>query len=127
MAVFVHDGVRCLVTKTLIHRCYEKTLLKGNAVPAISSVDSMRLEEGGSNKVLDRTKVKIIQTPQTFHSDQLKKAFQQDYRESFTDEASVVERLNIKINLVEGEDSNIKITRPADFAVAEKMIELMFK
>ena len=124
--VFVHDGVRCLVTKTLIHRCYEKTLLSGNAVPAISSVDSMRLEKDGGNRPLDRTKVKIIQTPQTFRSELLKKAFEQEYQESFTDEASVVERLDVKINLVEGEELNMKITHPSDFAAAEKIIVTMF-
>jgi 2-C-methyl-D-erythritol 4-phosphate cytidylyltransferase len=124
--VFVHDGVRCLVTKTLIQRCYENTLLNGNAVPAVSSVDSMRLEKDGSNSSLDRARVKIIQTPQTFRSELIKKAFEQEYSESFTDEASVVERLDVKINLVEGEELNIKITHPADFAVAEKIIETMF-
>lgn len=124
--VFVHDGVRCLVTKTLIHRCYDETLLNGNAVPAISSVESIRLEKDGSNWPLDRTRVKIIQTPQTFRSDLIKKAFEQEYRESFTDEASVVERLDVKINLVEGEELNIKITHPADFAAAEKIIGSVF-
>jgi 2-C-methyl-D-erythritol 4-phosphate cytidylyltransferase len=120
--VFVHDGVRCLVTKTLIQRCYENTLLNGNAVPAVSSVDSMRLEKDGSNSSLDRARVKIIQTPQTFRSELIKKAFEQEYSESFTDEASVVERLDVKINLVQGEELNIKITHPADFAAAEKII-----
>jgi 2-C-methyl-D-erythritol 4-phosphate cytidylyltransferase len=125
--VFVHDGVRCLVTKTLIQRCYDYTLLNGNAVPAVSSVDSMRLEKDGSNWSMDRARVKIIQTPQTFRSELIKKAFEQEYRESFTDEASVVERLDVKINLVEGEELNIKITHPADFAAAEKIIETMFR
>ena len=125
--VFVHDAVRCLVTKTLIQRCYDNTLLNGNAVPAVSSVDSMRLEKDGNNWSMDRARVKIIQTPQTFRSELIKKAFEQEYRESFTDEASVVERLDVKINLVEGEELNIKITHPADFAAAEKIIETMFR
>jgi len=72
---------------------------------------------------VDREKVKIIQTPQTFFSDNLKDAFLQDYDPYFTDEASVIERKGAKINLVEGEDSNIKITRPVDLLIAEKILQ----
>ena len=68
-------------------------------------------------------KVMIIQTPQTFYSDIIKAAFEQDYNESFTDEASVVERLGVKINLVEGDIANIKITRPIDIVIAEQILE----
>ena len=121
--VFVHDGVRCLLTKELIHRCYNMALEKGNAVPAVSSVDSIRLEENGRNRIVDRNKIKIIQTPQTFQGNILKKAFEQDYRESFTDEASVVEQYGIKINLVEGEELNFKMTKALDILVAEQILK----
>lgn len=121
--VFVHDGVRCLITKELIHRCYNMALEKGNAVPAVSSVDSIRLEENGQNRIVDRNKIKIIQTPQTFQGNILKKAFEQDYRESFTDEASVVEQYGIKINLVEGEELNFKMTKALDILVAEQILK----
>jgi len=121
--VFVHDGVRCLLTKELIHRCYNMALEKGNAVPAVSSVDSIRLEENGQNRIVDRNKIKIIQTPQTFQGNILKKAFEQDYRESFTDEASVVEQYGIKINLVEGEELNFKMTKALDILVAEQILK----
>jgi 2-C-methyl-D-erythritol 4-phosphate cytidylyltransferase len=122
--VFVHDGVRCLVSEKLIHRCYDEAVEKGNAIPAIKAVDSMRMEtEDGNNKILDRNKIHIIQTPQTFTGDIIKAAFEQDYSESFTDEASVVEMLKVKINLVEGEANNIKITRPLDLVIAEKVLE----
>ncbi|HTS44638.1 MAG TPA: 2-C-methyl-D-erythritol 4-phosphate cytidylyltransferase [Puia sp.] len=121
--VFVHDGVRCLITKELIHRCYNMALEKGNAVPAVSSVDSIRLEENGRNRIVDRNKIKIIQTPQTFQGNILKKAFEQDYRESFTDEASVVEQYGIKINLVEGEELNFKMTKALDILVAEQILK----
>jgi 2-C-methyl-D-erythritol 4-phosphate cytidylyltransferase len=121
--VFVHDAVRCLISESLIHRCYLQVLEKGNAVPAITAVDSMRIIKAEVNEPIDRNRLRIIQTPQTFHANIIKKAFQQQYQESFTDEASVVERMGEKIYLVEGEESNIKITRPIDLVIAEKILE----
>jgi 2-C-methyl-D-erythritol 4-phosphate cytidylyltransferase len=121
--IFVHDGVRCLVSAELIRHCYDVAIEKGNAIPAINSVDSLRVEKNGDYEIIDRTKIKIIQTPQTFKSEILKKAFEQEYQDSFTDEASVVERTGTKINLVEGEEMNIKITRPFDILIAEKFLE----
>jgi 2-C-methyl-D-erythritol 4-phosphate cytidylyltransferase len=125
--VFVHDAVRCLITIDLIHRCYNNTLLVGSAVPAVRSKDSVRIlnEEENDNEVLDREKVVMIQTPQTFHSKILLPAFEIDYKERFTDEATVVEAFGLKISLVEGEETNIKITRPVDLLIAEKLIEVI--
>jgi 2-C-methyl-D-erythritol 4-phosphate cytidylyltransferase len=122
--VFVHDAVRCLLTTELIHRCYENTLEMGSAVPAVRSRDSVRLlnEEENDNEVLDRSKVALIQTPQTFHSRILLPAFEIDYKERFTDEATVVEAFGLKISLVEGEENNIKITRPVDLYIAERVL-----
>ncbi len=121
--VFVHDAVRCLVTPQLIHRCGEAAAEKGNAVPSIAATDTIRIETADSNSAIDRDRVRIIQTPQAFTSDILKSAFEQPYQESFTDEASVVEKNGIKINLVEGETTNIKITRPIDFLIAERILQ----
>ncbi|MBC6490133.1 2-C-methyl-D-erythritol 4-phosphate cytidylyltransferase [Flavihumibacter stibioxidans] len=121
--VFVHDGVRCLLTPGLIRRCFNAAVDKGNAIPATRAVDSVRIETLDGNQQVDRNKIHLIQTPQTFYSDIIKTAFEQDYHESFTDEASVVEKLGVKIHLVEGESSNIKITRPLDLLIAEKLLE----
>lgn len=121
--VFVHDGVRCLLTPDLIRRCYDMAQERGNAIPAVTAVDSVRIESLNGNAAVDRNKIKIIQTPQTFYSDLIKAAFEQEYDESFTDEASVVERLGVKIHLLEGEPTNIKITRPLDILIAEKILE----
>ena len=121
--VFVHDGVRCLLSTSLIHRCHASALENGNAIPAIPAVDSIRIVNGNSNQPVDREKIMIIQTPQTFRRDILMDGFDQDYDPSFTDEASVVERLGEKINLIEGESTNIKITRPIDLLLAEKILE----
>ena len=124
--VFVHDAVRCLVTTSLIHRCYEHSLKVGSAVPVVRAKDSVRLlnEELNDNEVLDRSKVVLVQTPQTFHSRILKPAFEIDYKERFTDEATVVEAFGLKISLVEGEDNNLKITRPVDLLVAERILAM---
>jgi len=122
--IFVHDAVRCLVTIDLIHRCFENALKTGSAVPALRSKDSVRLlnEKENDNEVLERSKVVFIQTPQTFHSRILVPAFEIDYKERFTDEATVVEAFGLKISLIEGEESNIKITRPIDLFIAEKLL-----
>jgi 2-C-methyl-D-erythritol 4-phosphate cytidylyltransferase len=120
--VFVHDGVRCLVSKVLIHRCYEEAVKHGNAIPAVAATDSIRLIQNTSNMVADRNKVRIIQTPQTFLSKILLPAFNIAYREEFTDEATVVEATGTTIHLIEGEYTNIKITRPADLVIAEKIM-----
>jgi 2-C-methyl-D-erythritol 4-phosphate cytidylyltransferase len=68
--------------------------------------------------------VVLVQTPQTFHSRILRPAFEIDYKERFTDEATVVEAFGLKISLVEGEDDNLKITRPVDLLIAEKILEM---
>jgi 2-C-methyl-D-erythritol 4-phosphate cytidylyltransferase len=123
--IFVHDAVRCLVTIDLIHRCYEHTLQMGSAIPVIQSKDSVRLinEEDNDNEVIDRDKVVFVQTPQTFHSRILLPAFEIDYKEKFTDEATVIEAFGLKVSLVEGEETNLKITRPIDLFIAEKLLE----
>jgi 2-C-methyl-D-erythritol 4-phosphate cytidylyltransferase len=120
--VFVHDGVRCLVSRELIHRCYDKTVESGNAIPAILPVDSMRVMTDAGYRAIDRDSLRVIQTPQTFTNMILQAAFALDYRESFTDEGSVVEADGVTINLVEGEATNIKITTPMDIVVAEQLM-----
>lgn len=121
--VFVHDGVRCLLTPELIRRCYDQALESGTAVPAIACKDSVRLLHDEGNEAVERSRVRLVQTPQTFHSKILLPAFQIDYKDKFTDEATVVEAYGIKISLVEGEENNIKITHPADLAIAERVLE----
>lgn len=120
--IFVHDGVRCLLSADLITRCFEAAVQTGTAVPAIDSKDSLRLLTGNGNKMLNRNKVKIIQTPQTFHSKILLPAFNIDYKPKFTDEASVVEAYGLKLNIIEGEENNIKITTPFDIQLAENLL-----
>ena len=121
--VFVHDGVRCLLTKDLIYRCYQLAVETGTAIPAVVSKDSIRLITEEGNTAFDRNKVMLIQTPQTFHSKIIVPAFQIDYKDKFTDEATVAESYGMKVSLIEGEENNIKITRPVDLLIAERIIE----
>ncbi len=121
--VFVHDGVRCLVSIDLIHRCFEQALLKGSAIPAVAATDSIRIVDGPYNTVADRNQVRIIQTPQTFQTGLLLPAFEKGYEPAFTDEATVLEAAGTKVFLIDGEHQNIKITRPIDLLIAEKILE----
>jgi 2-C-methyl-D-erythritol 4-phosphate cytidylyltransferase len=120
--IFVHDGVRCLITPDLIKRCYASAIETGTAIPVIESGDSIRLITANGNKIVDRNKIKLVQTPQTFHSKILLPAFKIDYKDKFTDEASVVEAFGLRVNLIEGERNNIKITNPADLMLASLLL-----
>ncbi|TCZ74557.1 2-C-methyl-D-erythritol 4-phosphate cytidylyltransferase [Flaviaesturariibacter aridisoli] len=120
--VFVHDGVRCLLSKDLIHRCHDKALENGSAIPVVPCRDSVRLLSSEDNEAIERSRVVLVQTPQTFHSRILRPAFDIDYKERFTDEATVVESFGLKIQLVEGEEDNLKITRPVDLLVAAEIL-----
>lgn len=121
--VFVHDGVRCIVSKPLIERCYQLALEKGNAIPAVIATDSIRIAGDNTNHSVDRNTVRIIQTPQTFQSGVLLRAFKLPELATFTDEASVVEADGNKVYLVEGDYDNIKVTRPVDLVIAAQIME----
>ncbi len=121
--VFVHDGVRCLLSQNLIRNCYAVALTKGNAVPAVTATDSVRIMTATGNESVDRQGVRLVQTPQTFHSNLLKQAYALASGEGFTDDAAVAEHAGIRIQLVEGEAANIKITRPTDLAIAAAILQ----
>jgi 2-C-methyl-D-erythritol 4-phosphate cytidylyltransferase len=121
--IFVHDGVRCLLSPSLIHLCYEEALRFGSAIPCIDSKDSVRIMSDSGHRAIRRTEVKMIQTPQTFLSNIILPAYQSSYQESFTDDASVAEAAGHSIHLVEGEEDNIKITTPLDLAIAEELLD----
>ena len=120
--VFVHDGVRPLVSTALIQRCYEQAIDKGSAIPAIPVADSMRILEDEDSRPIDREQMRIIQTPQTFKAEVILPAFQQEYQVAFTDEATVVEAYGDNVYLVDGEKRNIKVTTPEDMIVAEALL-----
>jgi 2-C-methyl-D-erythritol 4-phosphate cytidylyltransferase len=123
--IAIHDGVRPLLTKKLIADAFETAFLNGSAVPAVKSADSVRLmSPGGMSSAVDRDKIALVQTPQTFRSSVLRKAYAQPFNPAFTDDASVVEKSGYPIHLVEGDTRNIKVTYPVDLVIADKLIEL---
>jgi 2-C-methyl-D-erythritol 4-phosphate cytidylyltransferase len=116
--VMVHDAVRCMVTPAFLKRCLDACLEYGSSVPVMMSKDSVRIKDGKSYKVVDRETIFSIQTPQSFLSHIILPAFEIDYEAAFTDEATVVEKNGFDIHFIEGEDANLKITRPADLIFA---------
>lgn len=120
--VAIHDAVRPLISAELITKSFEEAAAKGNAVMGVPSKDSVRLLKGDESKAIRRESVYLMQTPQTFQIEQLKKAYEQEYRMDFTDDASVVERMGHPIHLIEGAASNIKITYPEDLLFAEQLM-----
>ena len=125
--VAIHDGARPLVSPALIQRCFAGAQTSGNAVPAIPVSESMRETDGTTNRPADRAAYRLIQTPQVFRLDEIKKAYRQEYADAFTDDATVLESAGHRIRLVEGEPRNIKITGPEDMAVAQALISLPFQ
>ena len=121
--VMVHDAVRCLLSTALIHRCYAAALESGAAIPVIDCKDSVRFVSAHGNESLERANVKLVQTPQAFLSTILIPAYNIDYKEKFTDEATVVEAFGMKVQLVDGEEENIKITHPIDILYAEQILD----
>lgn len=120
--VAVHDGVRPLVSVELIARCFAAAQEHGSAIPVVPISSSVREVMGGTSRSMDRSALRTVQTPQCFRVELLKKAFELPYDAAFTDEATLVERTGVTVQLVEGEDANIKITTPLDLKVAEMLL-----
>ena len=121
--VFIHDGARPLVSKELIHRCFEQALEWGSAIPAIKVSDSIRIIEENNTKPVNRDNLCIIQTPQTFRTELILPAFETEYSAEFTDDATVVEAFGRKVYLIEGEKRNLKITTPDDMIIASAYLQ----
>lgn len=121
--VFIHDGVRPLVSEKTLKNCLESTIRKGNALPVVPVSESVRYIDQDKSMALDRTRYFLVQTPQTFRVSEIKKAYQQTYSPLFSDDASVLENVGIKINTVTGNRENIKITYPEDIRLAETLFK----
>ena len=121
--VGVHDGVRPFVSPETIRRCFEAAEGFGAVVPVVPVVETVRqVLADGSSMTVDRNAYRLVQTPQTFDIQLLKKAYGQPFDPFFTDDASVVEAMGHPIKLVEGNNENIKLTNPADLKLAEGMV-----
>lgn len=121
--VGVHDGVRPFVSPETIRRCFEAAEEFGAVVPVVPVVETVRqVLADGSSMTVDRNAYRLVQTPQTFDIQLLKKAYGQPFDPFFTDDASVVEAMGHPIKLVEGNNENVKLTNPADLKLAEGMV-----
>ncbi len=122
--VGVQDGVRPFGSVEMIKRCFDAAEEEFPAViPVIDSTDSLReVVDEDKSRIVDRSKIRLVQTPQVFDVNVLKKAYQTDFKETFTDDASVVEAMGVNVHLVKGEVTNIKITTPLDLKIGELII-----
>lgn len=122
--VAVHDAVRPLIDIAIIQQAFSAAEALGNAIVVMPANESLRHKTGKGTEAVKREEYVLVQTPQIFKASELKKAYQQPFRNEFTDDASVVERLGTTIYLVEGNSRNIKITYPHDLAIAESLMSL---
>ncbi len=120
--IAIQDAVRPLTSEQIISESYKYAAEHGNAITAVKSRDSVRRLKNAVSENLLRDEIYLVQTPQTFQSSQIKKAYLQPYSAKFTDDASVVEETGEKIHLIEGSYRNIKITFPEDLAIAEMLL-----
>ena len=117
--IAIHDGVRPFVNIETLKACFEAAEIHSSAIPAVDLVDSIREISENANFAVDRTKFKLIQTPQVFDGKILHEAYNQAFSAKFTDDASVVEALGHKIYLLKGNIENIKITTATDLLIGE--------
>lgn len=122
--VGVHDGVRPFVSLETIRQCYDAAERLGAVVPVTDINETVRYVSSASQShTVNRDEYKLVQTPQVFGIQLLKQAYQQEYIETFTDDASVVEAMGKTIHLVTGNRENIKITTPFDLTIAETLLK----
>jgi len=120
--VAIHDGVRPLVSEESLSRVFDNAIRFGNAIPVVESKDSLRQVHYGTNQPLDRGGIRLVQTPQAFQAGIIKKAYNRNYKDIFTDDATVYEASGHRITLVEGNPENIKVTTPDDLILAEALL-----
>ena len=120
--IAIHDAVRPLASKKLIIKLLLAAEKSVAVIPAVAPIDSYRIVEGDDSRIIDRSALRMVQTPQVFHAEALRAAYEQPFSSTFTDDASVMEAAGHKVTLVEGERENIKITTPSDMLIAEAII-----
>ena len=121
--VAVHDGVRPLVSAAVIERTYTAAAIYAAAAAAVAPKDSVRQVSQHGSVALNRARLQLMQTPQTFEIDLLRRAYAMPELSTFTDDATVVEDL-CRVKLVEGDYRNLKITTPDDLLVAEALLAM---
>jgi len=121
--VAIHDAARPLVAVATIQQAFASAKTHGSGIPVVSVNESIRLIEKNNSKAVNRNDYKIVQTPQCFQTGLIKNAFEVEYNNAFTDDATVFEFAGNDISLTEGNSENIKITLPNDLSIAETLIK----
>ena len=119
--VAVHDGVRPLVPRLVVERTYTAAATHAAAAAAVVPKDSVRLVSPHGSAAQNRSRLRLMQTPQTFEIDLLRRAYAMPELATFTDDATVVDDL-CRVQLVDGDYCNLKITTPDDLVVAEALL-----
>jgi 2-C-methyl-D-erythritol 4-phosphate cytidylyltransferase len=126
--VAIHDGVRPLVTQTMIEDSIHSAVQYGAVVLAVPVKETIKMSnpDGTVLKTLDRESLWQIQTPQTFQVNVIREAHNRAAADGFvgTDDASLVERLGVKVRILPGSHTNIKITTPEDFVLASLFLKM---
>jgi len=120
--IAIHDAARPLVGETLIRKAFDHAERFGNAIPAVTLSESVRLLSENGSRAVNRHDYRTVQTPQVFRSETIRRAYRQEYRDTFTDCASVAESAGISIHLIDGDPVNLKITFPHEIALAEALL-----
>lgn len=121
--VMIHDAVRPFPSDATLSACLKAMREKGNAIPVLPIKESLRHIDGSESHAVDRAAFLSVQTPQCFTKDLIVQAYEQPFSHLITDDASLVEAMGIKINLVEGNEENIKLTTPLDLKIAEVLLK----
>lgn len=116
--IAVHDGVRPLLSKETFSRLKEEVLQKKAVVPVMPVKETIRKVEGSHSQTEDRSKYKLVQTPQIFAKNVIREAYDRPFHSGITDDASLVEECGVQVYLVDGNEENIKITTPTDLKIA---------
>lgn len=121
--VAIHDGVRPFVSVDTIRRCFDAAEKLGNGIPVIPPSDTLRIINEQGSYPINRLMVRQVQTPQVFNAELIKNAYKQEYLPEFTDDATVLEKTGVTINMVEGNRENIKITNPEDLIISAALLK----
>ncbi|MBF6597349.1 MAG: 2-C-methyl-D-erythritol 4-phosphate cytidylyltransferase [Fermentimonas sp.] len=126
--VAIHDGARPFVSPELIQKCFNESYKNQcGVIPVIDEINSVRRLTDNGSEIIDRSQLKLVQTPQVFPAHLLKNAYELDYDSSYTDDASVAEKYRVNIKLIPGEYTNIKITTSLDIILAEQIYKYLSK
>lgn len=120
--IAIHDAVRPFVSLEVIEHAFTQAEIVGAVVPVVDLKSSIRKITFDESEAVDRKDYRMVQTPQVFKSSIVKLAYEQEFKPSFTDDATVVEACGHDIILIQGNEENIKITTPVDLKLAEVLI-----